>query len=104
MTGSNPRVQLGKLFRRVQGNIATFMSGTVIRSVSRYRLNSLDEMPRQAPTWRHFSPTFAGGSDNEAAGTNRCQARAPPIGVPVMTELAPAELATQLGFWPATAK
>jgi hypothetical protein len=32
---------------------------------------------RQAPTGRHANPTLAGGSDDEAADTNRCRARAP---------------------------
>ena len=64
---------------------------------------------RQAPTGRYANPTLVGGSDDEAAVTNRCRksaslAEARHLGVSAMTELTQAELGKELGFWPATAK
>lgn len=35
---------------------------------------------RQAPTGRHANPTLVGGSDDEAAGTNRCGQERLPCG------------------------
>ena len=35
---------------------------------------------RQAPTGRHANPTLVGGSDDEAADTNRCRQERLPCG------------------------
>ena len=49
-------------------------------SVGARQLESFTSCRRQAPTGRRANPTLVGGSDDEAARTGRCRARAPPSG------------------------
>src|SRR6476660_10331772 len=72
---------------------------------------SLHEMPPIAPTGRHANPTLAGASDDEAALTIRCWAGPPhhganSRGVAVASteedKRQRAELAQELGFYPAS--
>ena len=72
---------------------------------------TLHEMPSTSPTGRRANPTLAGGSDKEAALTIRCWAGPPhhganSRGVAVASteqdKRLRAELAQELGFYPAS--
>lgn len=74
-----------------------------------HKLELLHEVRRQAPARRTPTPLLMGGPGDEVADTNRCWQERLPHGASAsrsstISELTQAELAKDLGFWPATAK